>query len=74
MLILVLVVDTFRINTSPLVWFRLTAFLSCVRVVLRLCGGVNFYTQTKTVTASWKENDERAGSSVPVAMPTSQQV
>jgi len=36
--------------------------------------GVNFYTQTKTVTASWKENDERAGSSVPVAMPTSQQV
>lgn len=36
--------------------------------------GVRFYTQTKTVTASWKERDDPAGSAAHVAMPTSQKV
>ena len=36
--------------------------------------GVQFYTQTKTVTASWKEKDESAGSAANVVMPTSQKV
>lgn len=33
--------------------------------------GVHFYTQTKTVTASWKLRDEPAGSMARVEMPTS---
>ena len=36
--------------------------------------GVQFYTQTKTVTASWKEEDEVTGSAAHVVMPTSQKV
>jgi malonate-semialdehyde dehydrogenase (acetylating)/methylmalonate-semialdehyde dehydrogenase len=36
--------------------------------------GVHFYTQTKTVTASWREKDESAGSAAHVVMPTSQKV
>jgi malonate-semialdehyde dehydrogenase (acetylating)/methylmalonate-semialdehyde dehydrogenase len=36
--------------------------------------GVQFYTQTKTVTASWREKDESAGSAAHVVMPTSQKV
>ena len=36
--------------------------------------GVQFYTQTKTVTASWREADETAGSAASVVMPTSQKL
>ena len=36
--------------------------------------GVDFYTRTKTVTASWREKDESAGTKAPTAMPTSQKV
>ena len=36
--------------------------------------GVHFYTQTKTVTASWKDRDEKTGSAAHVVMPTSQKV